>query len=149
MNKLSQSAGFTLIELLITTAVIVVLTTFALANFLTYRMNARNATAEADVRNFMTAQEAYYVDNFSFSNCTGTANCESPLGPYGFEASPRTNVVAGNEARWGAQPSGVPYYEVYICHLEGDMRYAYSSEDSGSGKILETSINVGDCAGFS
>lgn len=60
--------GFTLIELMIVIAIIGILAAIAIPQFSAYRQRSYNATAEADLRNAATAQEAYYVDNQGYTN---------------------------------------------------------------------------------
>jgi type IV pilus assembly protein PilA len=54
--------GFTLIELMIVIAIIGILAAIAIPQFSAYRARSYNAAAMSDVRNMMTACEAYFVD---------------------------------------------------------------------------------------
>jgi len=54
--------GFTLLELWIIIAIIGILAVIAITQFSGYRTRAFDATVMADLRNAMTAQEAYFVD---------------------------------------------------------------------------------------
>lgn len=139
-----KEKGFTLIELLVVVAIIGILAAIAIPQFEQYRIRAYNADSMSATRNFITAQEAFYVDNDDYSNCTTTAGCVTALP--GFEAdATKLNVVAGNQLRWGLQSD--PYFEVYVCHYSGDMRHAI--DISGGGVISATLVGVGACAGFS
>ena len=60
--------GFTLIELMIVIAIIGILAAIAIPQFNAYRARSYNASAQADARNLMTAQEAYYVDNDTYTS---------------------------------------------------------------------------------
>lgn len=60
--KNRNTKGFTLIELIIIIAIIGVLAAIAIPQFSNYRSRAFDTAAIADLRNAMTAQEAYYVD---------------------------------------------------------------------------------------
>ena len=58
--------GFTLIELLIVVAIIGILAAIAIPQFAAYRERAFNSAAQSDLRNFKTAMEADYADNFEY-----------------------------------------------------------------------------------
>jgi type IV pilus assembly protein PilA len=76
MNKKNEK-GFTLIELMIVIAIIGILAAIAIPQFSAYRRRSYNSAAQADLRNAATAQEAYFVDNQTYTtvrtNLTGTA----------------------------------------------------------------------------
>ena len=86
--------GFTLIELLIVIAIIGVLATLLMVNFVGVRQRARDAQRKSDLRQIQSALEIYRSDNSSYPNgtssvaelftcppqpspaaCTGSANC--------------------------------------------------------------------------
>ncbi len=66
LDKLRNRKGFTLIELLIVVAIIGILAAIAIPQFAAYRMRGYNAGAQADLKNFKTAMEAYYADNQTY-----------------------------------------------------------------------------------
>ncbi|MBI1390210.1 MAG: prepilin-type N-terminal cleavage/methylation domain-containing protein [bacterium] len=58
--------GFTLIELLIVVAIIGILAAIAVPNFLNAQIRAKVSKTEAEMRNFVTAQEMYRLDNNAY-----------------------------------------------------------------------------------
>jgi len=68
----STRKGFTLIELLIVVVIIGILAAIAIPKFANTKEKAYIASMKADLRNLVTAQEAYFSDNNS-SYASGTA----------------------------------------------------------------------------
>jgi prepilin-type N-terminal cleavage/methylation domain-containing protein len=59
---LRDTRGFTLIELLIVVVIIGILAAIAIPQFASTKERAFDATAKSDLRNAMSAQEAYFSD---------------------------------------------------------------------------------------
>jgi prepilin-type N-terminal cleavage/methylation domain-containing protein len=70
---MSNKKGFTLIELLIVVVIIGILAAIAIPKFANTKEKAYVASMKSDLRNLITAQEAYFSDNNS-SYAAGTAN---------------------------------------------------------------------------
>ena len=75
-NKRQGQKGFTLIELMIVIAIIGILAAIAIPNFLSYRQRSYDSAAQSDLRNLMTAQEAYFVDYDTYLTFTGSNGAE-------------------------------------------------------------------------
>jgi type II secretion system protein G len=58
-----KNRGFTLIELLIVVAILALLASIAVPNFLEAQIRAKVSRAKSDLRSLATAMEAYRVDN--------------------------------------------------------------------------------------
>jgi prepilin-type N-terminal cleavage/methylation domain-containing protein len=74
MNTLHTRAerAFTLIELLIVVAIIAILASIAVPNFLEAQTRAKVAATQADMRTLATALEAYHVDNNRYPSRTAS-----------------------------------------------------------------------------
>lgn len=63
-----NASGFTLIEVLMVVVILGILAVIALPRFTSVKGSAFDASAKSDLRNAMTAQEAYYSDNQSYAS---------------------------------------------------------------------------------
>jgi type IV pilus assembly protein PilA len=60
-------AGFTLIELMVVVLIIAILIAIAIPTFLGARRRAQDKQAQSNLRNGLTAQKAFYVDNQAYA----------------------------------------------------------------------------------
>jgi type IV pilus assembly protein PilA len=94
----SNEKGFTLIELMIVIAIIGILAAIAIPQFSAYRARSYNAGAMSDVRNLMTAQEAYFVDFDKYASAAaGAAAAQTAFSNYGYvpSAGVSTGAITG------------------------------------------------------
>ena len=62
-----EEGGFTLIELMVVVLIIAILIAIAIPTFLGARRRAQDKQAQSNLRNALTAQKAYYVDNQAYA----------------------------------------------------------------------------------
>ena len=103
--------GFTLIELMIVIAIIGILAAIAIPQFSAYRTRSYNSAAQADLRNMATAQEAYYVDNQTYSSNEASLTGST----FGFYSSENVTSDVG-----GAGTAG---YTISAFHTSGNKTY--------------------------
>jgi len=124
-NNNSNEQGFTLIELLVVVAIIGILASIGLSTYGRTRSKAFDVMAKSDLRNAISAQEAYFASNEEYIPCTDTADCGATLP--GFSSSgPQVSISFT-----------VPTPDTIVgtaFHSSGTLSYEYNST---TGSIVE------------
>jgi prepilin-type N-terminal cleavage/methylation domain-containing protein len=68
----SDSRGFTIIELMIVVVIIGILAAISIPKFVNTKEKAYLASMKADLRNLVTAEEAYIAEFYTYSSNLGT-----------------------------------------------------------------------------
>src|SRR5215212_7491803 len=80
LGSRSGQAGFTLIELMVVVLIIAILIAIAIPTFLGARSRTQDRAAQSNLRNALTAEKTYYVDNQAYTaDPTVLAGIEPPL----------------------------------------------------------------------
>lgn len=86
--------GFTLIELLIVVVIIGILAAIAIPKFAATKDKAKLASVRTDIRNIMTAQEAYFADYATYTNTLPTTIFQVSTGNTANAAASTTSFTA-------------------------------------------------------
>ena len=67
-SRLGNDDGFTLVELMVVVLIIAILVAIAIPTFLGARTSAQDRAAQSDLRNALTAEKVFYVDNEAYTD---------------------------------------------------------------------------------
>lgn len=132
---MKNEKGFTLIELLVVVAIIGILAAIAIPQFAEYKTRAFNSRAQSDLRNGLTAQEAYFVDAEAYSDCSDSG-CATTLP--GFVLSENVSIS------FNAQGSSNDEFSGESCHSRGDRDYDWQSSGTDA-NVMQNTSNSGSC----
>jgi type IV pilus assembly protein PilA len=143
-NELSDCKGFTLIELMIVIAIIGILASIAIPNFINYRNKARIAGAATDIKHFEKGFVAYAVDEGEFPNDSHIVLPDRPRMQQYIEPSVWGKTTAlGGTYNWEG-PDSYPYAGIAIFEAtapQRDLELLDSMLDDGDltqGKFRQT-----------
>ena len=101
LAQLNKEKGFTLIELMIVVAIIGILAAIAIPQFASYRVKAFNGSAQADLRNVMTSEEATYAENQQYLKIAAAVGSTA-------NATVVTNTLSGTLGATGTAVVSMP-----------------------------------------
>jgi len=147
--------GFTLIELLVVVVIIGVLIAIAVPLYNNYKKGAQNTAAQSDVRNAVTAVEAFYTANGNTypKPVTGVLGADLALVPTSGTANPdeKISVSSGNQlvlkvSNPTATGSTQAAYAICGWSSTGKNLYVYKSLNGKTTKVTgQTGANVAAC----
>jgi type IV pilus assembly protein PilA len=75
---LKRDQGFTLIELMVVVMIIAVLIAIAIPSFLGFRKSAQDRSAQAEIRNVLLAEKAFWLENGDYTATAGDITAFEP-----------------------------------------------------------------------
>ena len=102
--------GFTLIELLIVVVIIGILAAIAIPKFANTKEKAYVASMKADLRNLITAEEAYFADNTQYTTALPATMYTVSTG----NAGPTITVTGSNYTAWVSDANTTKTCAVFI-----------------------------------
>ena len=115
---LRNRKGFTLIELLIVVVIIGILAAIAIPKFANTKQKAYITAMKSDLRNLVTAEEAYFSDSSSYTTTIGNLKFNSSTGV----STPAVTLGTGSSAGgWTATVSRSQMPSGFACGVGVNM----------------------------
>jgi type IV pilus assembly protein PilA len=141
-SRLGNEEGFTLVELMVVVLIIAILVAIAIPTFLGARESAQDRAAQSDLRNALTAEKVFYVDNEFYTADTAAGGALETIEP-SITWADLTVTVAGT--------AGVEQEVcLTIASASGTvfaLRDVASSTGGGVGSVPGTFYGTVNCAG--
>jgi len=144
MRGRARKSGFTLIELMIVAAIIGILASIAVPNFLRFQLRSKCSEAKINLSAIRTAEIAAVAERGAF-----VAAATSPAAYGGTTAIPFRDVgpVGGNCAAIGFRPEGRVYFNYSVAVLNGAFTAEASADIDGNSVPQIWGIVFSDSAG--
>jgi prepilin-type N-terminal cleavage/methylation domain-containing protein len=125
MHRVRSKEGFTLVELMVVVALIGVLTTVAIPNFMEYQARSRRSEGFANLSAIARVQKTYAATNGEYFDSSGLPWPDYTAAPYGELGAHKMRWDAASEAGWGGlgwRPEGDVYYSYQsnVCDEDED-----------------------------
>lgn len=137
--------GFTLIELLIVIAIIGVLATLLMVNFIGVRQRARDAQRKSDLRQIQSALEIYRSDQSSYPTSITSCTCD---GSVCFGAGSGSSCSPIYMQKIPTDPSGSSAYNSgsYYYYSSGGASYCIVAclENAGDTQVVDSPATCQD-----
>ena len=122
----SAKKGFTLIELLIVVVIIGILAAIAIPKFASTKQKAYTASMRTDLRNLVTAEEAYFSDNTTYAGATANLSTS-----FHVSAGNSITFVGATATGWSATATNTFVPATASGHICGVWVGGATSEPSG------------------